>query len=56
MNNPESTPLLPAVGKPVVKIFGVGNAGMTLLDTVNTPEFAGANFVAVNTDAASLAA
>ena len=43
-------------GKPVVKIFGVGNAGVALLDAVNTPEFAGANFVAVNTDAASLGA
>src|SRR5690242_3517498 len=52
------TPLLEPAGngKPVVKIFGVGNAGVTLLDAVNTPEFAGANFVAVNTDAASLAA
>ena len=50
------TPLLEPGGKPVVKIFGVGNAGVTLLDAVNTPEFAGANLIAVNTDAASLAA
>jgi cell division protein FtsZ len=56
MENPASTPLLPSVGKPTVKIFGVGNAGVTLLDAVNTAEFAGANFVAVNTDAASLTA
>lgn len=54
MEIPESTPLPPLVGKPAVKIFGVGNAGVTLLDAVNTPEFAGADFVAVNTDAASL--
>lgn len=54
MNTPEPTPLLAVAGKPVVKIFGVGNAGVTLLDAVNTPEFAGANFIAVNTDAASL--
>jgi cell division protein FtsZ len=39
-----------------VKIFGVGNAGVTMLDTVRPPEFAGANFIAINTDAASLAA
>lgn len=56
METPTPTPLRPPVGRPVVKIFGVGNAGVTLLDAVNTPEFAGANFVAVNTDAASLAA
>lgn len=56
METPDSTPLLPPDGKPVVKIFGVGNAGMTLLDAVNTPEFSGANLVAVNTDAAALAA
>jgi cell division protein FtsZ len=56
METSESTPLRPTVGKPAVKIFGVGNAGITLLDAVNTPEFAGANFVAVNTDAASLEA
>lgn len=55
METPEPTPLRPSVGKPVVKIFGVGNAGVTLLDAVNTAEFAGANFVAVNTDASSLA-
>ncbi|HZI33573.1 MAG TPA: cell division protein FtsZ [Candidatus Binatia bacterium] len=56
METPAPTPLLPSVGRPVVKIFGVGNAGVTLLDAVNTAEFAGADFVAVNTDAASLAA
>lgn len=52
MENP--TPLSAPNGKPLVKIFGVGNAGVTLLDLVNTPEFAGANFIAVNTDATSL--
>jgi cell division protein FtsZ len=41
---------------PAIRIFGVGNAGITLLATLATPEFAGAEFAAVNTDAASLAA
>jgi cell division protein FtsZ len=40
---------------PVAKIFGVGSAGVALLETVNREEFAGAGFVAVNTDATSLA-
>jgi len=39
-----------------VKFFGIGNAGMTLFDAMNCEEFAGANFVAINTDATSLAA
>jgi cell division protein FtsZ len=38
-----------------VKIFGVGSAGVAMLDTVNATDFTGADFVAVNTDAASLA-
>ena len=43
-------------GRPLVKIIGIGNAGISMLDGLNTPEFAGAELVAVNTDAASLAA
>src|SRR5471032_1479428 len=39
-----------------IKIIGVGGAGVSLLDTLNGEEFAGASFVAVNTDAPSLAA
>src|SRR5882724_3766943 len=39
-----------------IKIIGVGGAGVSLLDTLNSEEFAGASFVAVNTDAPSLAA
>jgi cell division protein FtsZ len=39
-----------------VKIFGVGNAGVNLLEALNGDDFADANFLAVNTDAASLAA
>jgi cell division protein FtsZ len=39
-----------------IKIFGVGGAGVSLLDALNDEDFAGASFVAVNTDAPSLAA
>lgn len=39
-----------------IKIFGVGNAGVSLLETIGGDEFAGSNFLAVNTDASSLAA
>jgi cell division protein FtsZ len=39
-----------------IKIFGVGNAGVSLLETIGGDEFIGANFLAVNTDASSLAA
>jgi len=42
--------------KPVVKIFGAGNAGVGMLDLLPLVEFAGAGFAAVNTDAGSLAA
>ena len=41
---------------PAVKIFGVGSAGVTMLDRLNSADFAGAGFVAINTDAPSLAA
>ncbi|HLX94389.1 MAG TPA: cell division protein FtsZ [Verrucomicrobiae bacterium] len=41
---------------PAAKIFGVGGAGVGLLDAINGGDFAGAGFVAVNTDASSLAA
>jgi cell division protein FtsZ len=47
---PETAP------KPAVKIFGVGGAGVALLDALNAEEFVGAGFAAINTDAASLAA
>jgi cell division protein FtsZ len=39
-----------------IKIFGVGGAGVSLLDTLNGEEFSGASFTAINTDAPSLAA
>ncbi len=38
-----------------VKIFGVGDAGVILLDALNAKEFAGAEFIAINTDASSFA-
>ena len=41
---------------PAVKIFGVGNAGVSLLAALAVPEFAAAHLIAVNTDAPSLAA
>src|SRR5260221_4544896 len=40
----------------MIKIFGVGGAGVSLLDALNVEEFSGAGFVAINTDASSLAA
>ena len=41
---------------PTIRIFGVGGAGVGLLDALNAAEFTGAGFAAINTDAASLAA
>jgi cell division protein FtsZ len=41
---------------PAAKMFGVGGAGVGLLNALNGEDFAGAGFVAVNTDASSLAA
>jgi len=52
---------LPAVGPaetssaPVVKIIGVGNAGVALLGALDPAEFAGAQFAAINTDAGAFA-
>jgi len=51
--------LVPApetAGKPVIKIIGIGTAGVGLLDGLNGPEFAGAVLVAVTTDQAALTA
>jgi cell division protein FtsZ len=41
---------------PVVRIFGVGNAGIAMLGALDENEFAAAQFVAVNTDAGAFAA
>src|SRR5258706_13629915 len=40
----------------LIKIIGVGGAGVSLLDTLDGAEFAGVGFVAINTDGPSLAA
>ncbi|HVU08462.1 MAG TPA: cell division protein FtsZ [Verrucomicrobiae bacterium] len=50
ISTPNGTPSARAI-----KIFGVGDTGVHLLDTLNRTEFAGADFIAVNTDAPSLA-
>jgi cell division protein FtsZ len=53
---PESQPpALEAAGAPVIKIIGVGSAGVGLLEILNNGNFTGATLVAVNTDRASLA-
>ena len=46
---------LDSARKPVARLFGVGSAGVSLLEVMDRKEFAGAGFVAVSTDAASLA-
>src|SRR5271169_2735617 len=38
----------------MIKIIGVGGAGVSLLDALSDEEYAGASFVAINTDAPSL--
>ena len=51
-----SAAMFPPAKLPAAKIFGVGGAGVGLLNALNGEDFAGAGFVAVNTDASSLAA
>ena len=59
--NTNSAPPAPAsaletAASPVIKIIGIGTAGVGLLDALTTPEFARAALVAVTTDHAALAA
>lgn len=55
--NPDpQTPALEITGTPVIKIIGIGTAGVGLLATLQGPEFAGAALVAVTTDQPALAA
>jgi cell division protein FtsZ len=55
MQTPESLP--PADGTaPIVRIFGVGNAGIAMIERLDPAEFAAAQFAAVNTDASAFAA
>src|SRR5215472_9849120 len=56
MQTPEQTSFLEPVAAPAVKIFGVGNAGIAMLDTLDQTEFAAAQFAVVNTDASAFAA
>ena len=51
--NPESTATNQAP-RPAIKIFGVGTAGLSMLEQVMRGGLDGADFVAVNTDEASL--
>jgi cell division protein FtsZ len=53
--NNEPAPAFPTPSKPVVRIIGVGGAGVLLADVLNHEEFIGAGFAAVDTDAQSLA-
>ena len=50
---PGVTPSSPAA--PLVRIIGVGNAGIAMLGTLNPAEFAAAEFTAINTDATAFA-
>jgi len=50
------TPPLETTGTPVIKIIGVGNAGLSLLEGMSGGDFAGATLAAVNTDGLSLGA
>jgi cell division protein FtsZ len=57
MNDQPEIPDMPAadsVTAPVVKIIGVGNAGIGVLNGLNAEEFAAAQFTAINTDAGAL--
>src|SRR5215469_9121108 len=56
MQTPEQTSFLEPVAGPIVKIFGVGNAGIAMLGTLDHAEFAAAQFAVVNTDASAFAA
>jgi cell division protein FtsZ len=56
MQTPEQNSFFETASAPSVKIFAVGNAGDALLGALAALEFAGAEFAAINTDAAALAA
>ena len=52
-DQPSLIPGQPA--QPVFRMFGVGNAGITLVDSLDALEFSGAEFAVINTDATGLA-
>ena len=56
MQTPEQTSFLEPATPPVVRIFGVGNAGIAVLGALDLAEFAAAQFAVVNTDAGAFAA
>jgi len=56
METPKQPAFLETASAPSVRIFGVGNAGAALLGALAGSEFDGAQFAAINTDAAALAA
>jgi cell division protein FtsZ len=53
-NAETQTPALEIAGTPVIKIIGIGTAGVGLLETLNGSEFAGAARVAVTTEQSAL--
>ena len=57
MNTPPEIPAAQPESSParILKIIGVGDAGVSLINTLDTGEFAGASRVAINTDGLSLA-
>src|ERR1017187_9862721 len=59
MQTPESnlqTSLVEPAAAAVVRIFGIGNAGIALLGALDQTEFAAAQFAAINTDPGAFAA
>ncbi|HEY1661287.1 MAG TPA: cell division protein FtsZ [Verrucomicrobiae bacterium] len=55
-NKSENSPAAETPKSRMVKIIGVGGAGVILADAMNSGEFAGAEFAVIDTDAQSLAA
>ena len=55
MNEAQPSLIATETTRPRLRLFGVGNAGIALLDALVTPEFAGAELAAINTDATALA-
>jgi len=53
---PTPAPALETTIRPVIKIIGIGTAGVGLLETLTAPEFSGAALVAISTDQAALTA
>jgi cell division protein FtsZ len=56
LSESQPVPETPIPAKPAVKLFGVGNAGVTVLSRLASDGLPGAAFVAIDTDAQTLAA